>query len=260
MPSEIGVPKLTPEQRVELMELVVTQSLSQRQAVGIWERRSGIKLAPTTIGRIVKDELSKVAEQRDTVIASHRSQMDLQIDALIRTALPIALGSKCSVCAGEKVIKIDRLDPDSENQVCPKCDGSGRNETDSVRLSAVNTIKGLLERRSKLHGLDAPEQLEHMGVMGIVDASKMDNAELQGALTDFFRPGVQSDGRVLRELTEGARTAGNGKPLSGTALSPDDVSELVDAVEAELAVEADPSAEATDGGELPPESLQEPAE
>lgn len=196
--------KLTPDQRVELMELVVTQSLSYRQAATLWSNRHpDATVSRATVGNIVREELGKVAETRDHVVAEFRQAQDLQIDALIRIALPIALGSKCTVCAGEKVIRRDRLDPDSDMQTCPKCDGSGRNESDSVRLSAIGQVRSLLERRAKLLGLDRPEQLQVAGAFAIGDASKMEGKELASAIEDFFKPGAVGEDRVLREITAG---------------------------------------------------------
>jgi hypothetical protein len=198
--------KLTPEEKLELTEMVVTGSLTHRQAAQAWNQRRPEEkhVSHATVGRIVKAALEQTASDLGNVVSAYRIRQDTQLTQAIRVAWTIALGSKCSVCSGEKTIREDKLDPDSAVIVCPKCEGSGRNEADAVRLQALNTVKGLLERQAKLFGLDAPVQLEQSVTASVaLDVQQLSDEALKTELAQMLRaPGSVVDGTAV-ELDPG---------------------------------------------------------
>lgn len=202
------LPKLSPVQRVELMEAMVTQALTRKQGAEFAQRTWGISITPKTAGRVLADELEKLADESKTLVSGYRAQQSMQIDTLTRIALTIAIGSRCSVCNGEKIIPVDRLDKTLGNEVCPKCEGSGRNENETTRLQAVNTIKSLMERKAKLFGMDAPVQSEITQKVSVaLDVGGMSDDQLADELKAFYKTPAQ--------LASGARAAGESSLTAG---------------------------------------------
>lgn len=232
---------MSPDEEHRVFELVVQQRLSHRQVAKMTENAQqwSKSVSHTTVRRIVQEKLKAIAVEERGMVEAYRHEQSRHLDHLIRTSQAIAMGSKCSVCAGEKTIKKDKLDPDSDLQVCPKCEGSGRNESDSVRLQAVNTVRGLLERRAKLFGLDAPAQVdvEVGGGLVVADIRQMGSQELATNIADMFRPVADTktsevgpatrallpkaddvDGDLLLDDGESVPAAGDGSGSAGTAL------------------------------------------
>jgi hypothetical protein len=189
---EVGKSKLSPDDVTELVEMHTGSFNGFRQTAEAWNRKHPDKtISHTTAMRRIKEVMEKAGKEQVASVSSMRVRQDGQLDVLIRIALGIAVSSRCVVCSGEKVIPVDRLDPSLGKEVCPKCEGSGRNENDDTRLRAVTTIKTLLERRAKLWGMDAPERIQHDAAISLVamDVSQLDDRGLDELLGQHFGPG-----------------------------------------------------------------------
>lgn len=183
------------------MELHVTQFLSYRQTADVWNRQNPERtISHVTVGNIVKRVLAHYAEINADMLAQLRERQSQVIDQAMRVAWGIAVASKCVVCSGDRVVPKDKLDPDLGVQVCPKCDGSGRNEDDATRISALNTIRSLAERQARLFGLDAPVQVDNRATVTVaLDVSGLSDEAIQHELEGMFKqPSV--DATVVEEL------------------------------------------------------------
>lgn len=185
------VSALTPDEQTQLLEMHVLQAMSYRQVSELWNRRNADApekhLSASGVHRIVKRMLEAAAEEQKAIADVHRQRHRMMLDQLTRIALSIAIGSKCPVCNGEKVVPKDKLDRDLGVQECPKCEGSGRAENESTRLQAVSTVKGLLERDAKLFGLDAPVEVDQTHRVRVaIDVGGLSGDALTKELEDMF--------------------------------------------------------------------------
>jgi hypothetical protein len=186
---EVGQRILDEEHEEMLVKLAAgPPSLTVRQTTASWNRQHPDReISTATCGRILKRALARMSEETAKAVTTYRERQKHQIESLMRVPLAIAFGSKCTVCNGEKTVPKDKLDPDLGVQVCPKCDGSGRNESDDTRLRAVSTVKGLLEREAKLLGLDMPTQLDVTEQLSVaIDVAGISDEGLQTEIQGFF--------------------------------------------------------------------------
>jgi hypothetical protein len=192
VPKSAWKPKLTPMEEVRVMELHVTQFLSFRQVADLWNRQhaddEGKQISHETVRRIVRRQLDEIAVEMKGARDALRERQSMMLEQAMRVVWTIAASTKCSVCNGEKTVYKDRLDPDLGVQVCPKCDGSGRNEDDATRVSAVNSLKGLAERQAKLYGLDAPIEIDQATTVHVaLDVSGLSSEQIDAELEGMFK-------------------------------------------------------------------------
>lgn len=196
--------KLNDLEEHQILEMHVTQHMTMRQVAQVWNQRmeregsDEKKISHGTVGNIVRRQLDALAESQRGMTLAYRQQHQLVIQRAMQVAWSIAVGSKCTVCNGEKTIAKDRLDPDAGNEVCPKCDGSGRNENEQTRLSAIGQIRGLLERHAKVFGTDAPAASDAQVAVAIAhDVTDLDDAALMAEVDGMFKqPDVERPAAV----------------------------------------------------------------
>lgn len=199
-----GERALDEQTEAQVLEMA-TSGLSSRQIAQALGAR-GTSVSYRTVARTIRRRLDEVTEERKTATEAYRSKHVLQLDNLIRQALAIARGSKCTVCAGEKTIWKDPLEHELGRDVCPKCEGSGLNEDTPSRLRAMAEVRSNLERQAKLLGLDSPTQISGPGggaVPVALDVSSLTDDSLAIEMAGFFPPVIEGTAEPA-ELSAGS--------------------------------------------------------
>jgi len=201
--SVIGKRSLDAAQEAQVLEMAVSGLSSAQIAQALAAR--GVEVSKRTVSRTLRRIYDEATEERKHAQEAYRSKQVLQLDGLIRSALVIVRGTKCTVCQGQKLVWKDPLEHELGQDVCPKCEGSGLNEDVGSRLRAMAEVRGSLERQAKLLGLDSPTQISGPGggaVPVALDVSGLDDSALKVEMSGFFPTAIEGSAEEVDQPGE----------------------------------------------------------
>lgn len=162
-------------------------------------------LSLARIGKIIRRELDKIAEQR-RLIAERLFDTKLeQLNAIIRTNFGV-INAPCKPCKGEGIVEDPDQEPGNLKMICEKCKGDGKAYAPRDRKGASMEMRLAIDQQCKMLGLYAPEKFAFTDPQGnaldfMDDLSDIPEEQLDRDLKNF-QAGLEAAATARKEELE----------------------------------------------------------